>query len=102
MISLIFSTPVFDAASISIISKAFPSVICLHMSHLQQGFIVGSLNAWQFKDFANILALDVFPVPLGPLKRYAGAIFFVNNACFKVIDINFWPTSSSKLLGLYF
>jgi len=33
-----FSTPVFDAASISIISRAFPSVICLHKSHLPQGF----------------------------------------------------------------
>ena len=69
MISLIFSTPVFDAASISIISRALPSVICLHSSHLPQGFIVGSSNAWQFKDFANMRALDVLPVPLGPLKR---------------------------------
>jgi len=59
-------------------------------------------NAWQFRDFANILALDVFPVPLGPLKRYAGAIFLVNNACLSVMDINFCPTSSSKLLCLYF
>jgi hypothetical protein len=54
------------------------------------------------RDFANILALDVFPVPLGPLKRYAGAIFFVNSACLSVMDINFCPTSSSKLFGLYF
>ena len=77
IISRIFSTPVFDAASISIISSAFPSVICLHKSHLQQGVIVGWSNAWQFRDFANILALDVFPVPLGPLKRYAGAIFLL-------------------------
>ena len=68
IISLIFSTPVFDAASISIISRALPSVICLHKSHLQQGVIVGWSNAWQFRDFANILALDVFPVPLGPVS----------------------------------
>jgi len=91
-----------DAASISIISRAFPSVICLHKSHLQQGFIVGWSNAWQFRDFANILALDVFPVPLGQLKSYAGAIFFVKSACLSVMDINFCPASSSKLFGLYF
>jgi len=97
-----FSTPVFEAASISIISRAFPSVICLHKSHLQQGVIVGCSNAWQLRDFANILALDVFPVPLGPLKRYAGAIFFVYSACFSVMDINFCPISSSKFFGLYF
>jgi len=29
------------------------------------------------RDFANILALDVFPVPLGPLKRYAGQFFLL-------------------------
>ena len=69
IISRIFSTPVLDAASISIISRAFPSVISLHKSHLPQGFIVGSSKDWQFKDFANIRALDVLPVPLGPLKR---------------------------------
>ena len=64
-------------------------MICLHKSHLPQGFIVGSSNDWQFKDFANILAVDVLPVPLDPLKRYAGAIFFIKSACFRVIDIKF-------------
>ena len=72
-----------------IISRALPSVICLHKSHLQQGVIVGWSNAWQFRDFAKILALDVFPVPLGPLKRYAGAIFFVKSACFSVMAVSY-------------
>ena len=50
-------------------SSAFPSLICSHNVHLPQGFVVGCSNDRQFNDLANILALDVFPVPLGPLKR---------------------------------
>ena len=69
IISLIFSTPVLDAASISIISRALPSLICLHISQLPQGFDVRCSEDKQFNDFAKILALDVLPVPLGPLKR---------------------------------
>ena len=64
-----FSTPVFDAASISIMSKALPSLICLHNSQSPQGLTVGLLQDKQFNYFAKILALDVLPVPLGPLKR---------------------------------
>ena len=69
IISLIFSTPVFDAASISITSRALAFVICIHNSHFPHGFGVGWSDDRQFNDFANILALDVLPVPLGPLKR---------------------------------
>ena len=36
------------------------------------------------------------------ILKYAGTIFFVNRACLSVMDINFCPTSSSKLFGLYF
>ena len=41
----------------------------MHNSHFPHGFGVGCSDDRQFNDFANILALDVFPVPLGPLKR---------------------------------
>jgi len=41
-------------------------------------------------------------VPLGPLKRYAGAIFFVNNACLSVMDINFaQPVRLSCLVYIF-
>ena len=69
IISLIFSTPVLDAASISIMSKAIPSDMLLQSSHESHGSGFGSLYFWQFNDLANILALDVFPVPRGPQNK---------------------------------
>ena len=59
----------------------------LHISHWLHGFSLGSAYFKQFNDLANILALEVFPVPLGPLNKYAGAIFLVTNACLRVIAI---------------
>ena len=41
----------------------------LQLSQTSQGDTVGPLI--QLSDFANILAVDVLPVPLGPVKRYA-------------------------------
>ena len=69
IISLIFSTPVFDAASISVMSKAIPILILLHISHLLHGNLLGLLYFWQFNDLAKIHALEVLPVPLGPQNR---------------------------------
>ena len=85
--SLMLSTPVFEAASISITSKAVPELILLQLSHSPHGSIVGPVLSRQFNDFARILALDVFPVPLGPLNRYAGAILRVIKACLSVVAI---------------
>jgi uncharacterized protein with PQ loop repeat len=42
-------------------------VISLQLSHSPHGCIVGPFL--QFKDFAKILAVEVLPVPLGPVKR---------------------------------
>jgi hypothetical protein len=39
----------------------------LQLWHSPHGLVVGPF--WQFKDFARILAVDVLPVPLGPVKR---------------------------------
>ena len=65
--SLISSTPLFDAASISIMS-GFP-LNERQFSHLPHAIPV--LLSKQLIDLAKILAVDVFPVPLGPENKYA-------------------------------
>ena len=87
MISRILSTPVLLAASISIISSAAPRAIELHTSQIPQGCAVGTGLAIQLRDFARILALEVLPVPRGPVNRYAGAIFWSRSALVKVVEI---------------
>ena len=67
MICLILSTPVFDAASISITFMEVPAAMDLHMGHSPQG--LPSLGDSQFTAFANIFATVVFPVHLVPQKR---------------------------------
>ena len=37
------------------------------LSHTPQGWIVGPFL--QFRDFARILAVDVLPVPRGPVNK---------------------------------
>jgi hypothetical protein len=64
--SLISSTPLLEAASISIISFTFSFLICLQMVHSPQG--KPSFGFKQLIALANILAILVFPVPLGPLR----------------------------------
>src|SRR3712207_1987796 len=75
--SLISSTLLCDAASISDTSIESPALIFLHISHSLHGS-----PSWGFKQltaFENIFAVEVFPVPLVPQKRYACAIllFFI-------------------------
>ena len=64
IISLTSFTPVCDAASISITSRDLPSDISLQNEQFEQGSDVGPLI--QFSAFATILAVEVFPTPLGP------------------------------------
>ena len=61
------------AASISITSIGIEFVISLQLAHSPQGCTVGPFI--QFNDFAKILAVEVFPVPRGPVNRYACEIF---------------------------
>ncbi len=82
------STPVLEAASISITSRDVPKEIVLQVSQLPHGVVVGCWLDRQFKERARILALEVLPVPLGPLNKYAGAIRFEINACFRVDAID--------------
>ena len=61
------STPLFDAASSSCTSSDAPRVISTQESHLPHGS--PSSSAAQLSALARIRAVDVFPVPRGPLNR---------------------------------
>ena len=66
-ISRISSTPLLEAASISITSGIEPSVIPRHAEHSLQGSATGDLS--QLTALAKIFAALVFPVPLGPENK---------------------------------
>ena len=67
LMSLISSTPLLDAASISTMSVAVPSRIALQALHLPHGLPLTGFS--QLTALAIIFAQVVFPVPLGPQKR---------------------------------
>ncbi len=95
------STPVLEAASISMTSRDVPSEIVLQRSQCPHGSVVGLSLSKQFNERARILALEVLPVPLGPLKRYAGAMRLLISACFSVAAMASCPIRSLKRCGLY-
>ena len=64
--SLILSTPLLEAASISITSMKVPSLIAMQFAQCPQG---RSPSDRQFTALARILAVVVLPVPLVPQKR---------------------------------
>jgi len=66
-ICLMLSTPLLDAASISITFMALPLVIPRHVSHSLQG--LPSTGCSQLTALAKIFATLVLPVPLVPQKR---------------------------------
>jgi len=68
-ISLILSTPLFDAASISITFMDVCSLIALQVPQVLQG--LPSMGCSQFTALANILAMVVLPVPLVPQNKNA-------------------------------
>ena len=63
------STPVLEAASISITSRALPAAMLVQSSQLPQGSGVGPLLLMQLSERAKIRALEVLPVPRGPLSK---------------------------------
>ncbi len=69
MIPRTLSTPVFEAASISITSMSSPREIAWQESHLRHGLVVGPSLLPQFSALANMRAMEVFPTPLVPLNR---------------------------------
>jgi len=58
--------------------------------------------AWQFNALARMRAVEVFPTPRGPEKRYAWAIFPWSIAFFRTRIIGSWPMRSSNPWGLHF
>ena len=48
-------------------SRLLPVVISTHMRQVLQGVMVGPCS--QFRDLAKMRALEVLPVPRGPLNR---------------------------------
>ena len=66
-ISLVSSTLVREAASISSRSTKRPNSISRQLSHSPQGVAVIPVS--QFKPFANRRAIDVFPTPRVPENR---------------------------------
>ena len=65
---MVSSIPRFDAASISIKSIADPSLIDVHDSQELHGSEL-SIRSLQFRALAKILAIEVLPMPLVPVKR---------------------------------
>ncbi len=61
------STPLLDAASSSLTSSEVPASTARHDGQAQHGS--PSTGAWQFRALARMRAVEVLPVPLGPLKR---------------------------------
>ena len=59
--------PRFEAPSISRTSKLLPATIAVQEGHASQGESVGPLA--QLSALARMRAVEVFPVPRGPLKR---------------------------------
>ena len=61
------STPLFDAASSSNTSNEVPCSIARQTSHTPHGS--PSVTFGQFSAFARMRAVEVLPVPRGPLNR---------------------------------
>ena len=67
--SRMLSTPVFEAASISITSRALPAAMLVQRAQMPQGSGVGPSPLMQLSERARMRALEVLPVPRGPLNR---------------------------------
>ena len=61
------STPLFDAASSSCTSKLVPASMATHEAHTPQGS--PSTGFSQLRTLARMRAVEVLPVPRGPLSR---------------------------------
>ena len=61
------STPLFDAASSSMLENDEPFVTDTHDSHTEHGSPSSSFS--QLSALARMRAVDVLPVPRGPEKR---------------------------------
>ena len=89
--------PRCDAASISITSSELPFAIASAIG------VVGSKSAFgppsALSAFARMRAIDVFPVPRGPAKRYACRTCPCSIAFRKVRTTASWPITCPKSSG---
>ncbi len=67
--SRMLSTPVWEAASISITSKKAPLLIARQFSHSLHGSAEPSARLRQLRALATSLATEVLPVPRGPANK---------------------------------
>ena len=94
------STPLLEAASISMTSTERPSVISTQATQIPQGFAVGPFS--QFTALATRRAAVVLPTPRGPVKRKAWASRPRASAFERVRTTCSWPVISAKVCGRYF
>ena len=98
--SLMLSTLLLEAASISAISVFSPFATDKQLSHSRQGSPF--LGFRQLTAFAKILAVDVLPVPRVPVNRYACVTLPAESSFLSVSVICSCPTTSEKVCGRYF
>ena len=72
-------------------------MMVMHDSHVPHGDGVGPST--QLTAFARMRAMEVFPVPRGPVKRYAWWSRSSVIALLNVRSTGTWPTTSSKEPG---
>ena len=94
------STPVCDAASISIKSTSRFSAAATHFSHFPHGFAFCKFS--QFNARAINRAAVVLPTPRVPENKSACDILFFFKFSTKIFLVAFCPTKSSKVCGRYF
>ena len=91
--------PRCEAASISITSSELPFAIATQAWQTLSGVVVGPCS--QLSAFARMRAIEVFPVPRGPAKRYACRTCPSSIALRSVRTTASCPTTSSKSCGRY-
>lgn len=93
------STPVLEAASISMTSSAESVSMARHDSQVPQGVVVGPCT--QLRARAITRAVVVLPTPRMPVNRYAGATRLCAMAADSVFFKMSWPTRSARMVGRY-
>lgn len=94
------STPLFDAASSSMMLREVPALKARQDSHSLHAS-PSAVRCSQLMVLANILAQDVLPTPREPQKRYECANRLVATAFLSVAVSAFWPTTEANVAGRY-
>ena len=100
IILLASSTLRLDAPSISTTSTLLPFVMLIQDSHSLHGSELVPFS--QLSDLAIILAVDVFPTPIGPASSIAWCSLSASIAFLRILTAISCPMISDNLVGLYF